>query len=106
MGRQGRILVVDDLESWRNQLVEALQNGGYHADAASSVAEAAGLLKMHLYHTLVLDIRMKEGDLSNQEGTDLLKELSKQGLSEAIKVIIITAYGTKERTREAFKEFE
>ena len=50
MGRQGRILVVDDLESWRNQLVEALQNEGYYADAASSVTEAVDLLKVHLYH--------------------------------------------------------
>lgn len=106
MGRQGRILVVDDLESWRKQLVETLQNVGYHADAASSVAEAAKFLKEHLYHALVLDVRMEHSDPTNKEGIELLRELNKQGLTKAIKIIIISAYGTKEQTREAFKDFE
>ena len=32
MDRQGRVLVVDDLESWREELVETLQHDGLHAD--------------------------------------------------------------------------
>jgi CheY-like chemotaxis protein len=106
MGRQGRILIVDDLESWRKQLVEALQNEGYLADAAASVAEAADFLKKHLYHALVLDVRMVHSDPTNKEGIDLLRELNKQGLTKAIKIIIISAFGTKEQTRAAFKDFE
>src|SRR5579884_489443 len=106
MDRKGRILVVDDLKSWREQLVEALQHAGYHTDAASSIAQAAMLLKEHLYHILVLDVRMQPSDPNNIEGIELLRELSQQGLTKAIKIIIISAYGTKEQTRDAFKEFE
>jgi CheY-like chemotaxis protein len=86
--------------------VEALQKEGYHADAADSIAEAARLLNARLYHVLVLDVRMKHGDPTNMEGIDLLRELKRQGLTKAIKIIVISAYGNKEQTREAFKDFE
>jgi len=39
MNRQWRVLVVDDLEQWREQLVETLQGDGYYTDSASSAAE-------------------------------------------------------------------
>jgi CheY-like chemotaxis protein len=106
MARQGRILVVDDLETWRKQLVEILQNAGYYADAAASVSDSADFLKRHLYHAILLDVRLDQNDPTNNEGIDLLRELNKQGLTKAIKIIIISAFGTKEQTREAFKEFE
>lgn len=105
MGK-GRILVVDDLKNWREQLVEALQHAGYYTNAASSIEEAATLLKERLYHVLVLDVRMESSDPNNIEGIELLRELNQQGLTKAIKIIIISAYGTKEQTRDAFKEFE
>lgn len=105
MGK-GRILVVDDQERWRRELVETLHGAGYEADAASSIGEAVQLLNTRLYHVLALDIRMNDQDISNQEGIDLLKELNRQGLTEAIKIIVISGYSTKEQTRDAFKDFE
>ena len=106
MNRQGRILVVDDLPKWREQLVEILQSEGYFADSASSVAEALEKLKETFYHVLVLDVRMVPADSSNIEGIDLLGELDKRGLSEAIKVIILSAYGNQKRMRLAFKDYK
>src|SRR5690348_2627689 len=105
MNRQGRILVVDDLEKWREQLVETLQRGGYYADSAASKNEALQQLDASFYHLLLLDVRLLDADPSNQEGIDLLEEMEKRDLNEAIKVIILSAYRTQERMRTAFKKY-
>ena len=107
MSRKGRILIVDDLENWREELVETLQRGGFHADSASITTEALERLNETFYHLLVLDIRMVEGDPNNIEGiTLLLHELDKRGLSEATKVIMLSAYGTPEHIRTTFRDFK
>src|SRR5437588_4888884 len=49
---------------------------------------------------------MVNTDPNNKEGIDLLGELDKRGLSEATKVIILSAYGTLERMRTAFKDYK
>src|SRR5437588_9925734 len=102
MNRQRRILVVDDLEKWRKQLVETLQREGFYADSASTATEALERLDETFYHLLLLDIRLVDANPNNQEGIDLLDELDKRGLSDATKVIILSAYGTKEQMRTAF----
>lgn len=102
MNRQGRILVVDDLEKWRKQLVETLQREGFYADSASTATEALERLDETFYHLLLLDIRLIDSEPTNQEGITLLDELNSRGLSDATKVIILSAYGTKEQMRTAF----
>ncbi len=104
MIRQGRVLVVDDLEQWREELVETLQRGGFEVDSASTATQALEQLNRSPYHLLVLDIRMVDADQSNTGGIELLDELDKRGLSEATKVIILSAYGTKEQMRMAFRD--
>src|SRR5579859_2813732 len=106
MDRQGRILIVDDQPKWRKELVEALQTEGFYVDSASSVADALEKLDKTFYHLLVLDVRMVPADSSNIEGIDLLGELDKRRLSEALKVIILSAFGTQERMRLAFKDYK
>src|SRR5579863_10034928 len=104
MARQGRALVVDNLETWREELVEILQRNGFHAESASTVTEALERLNESIYHVLIADIRMKETDESNIDGIHLLSELERGGLSEAIKVIMLSAYGTTEQMRSAFRD--
>src|SRR5258708_40219738 len=106
MKRQGRVMVVDDLAQWREQLVETLQRDGFYADAASTVAEVLQRLDETFYHLLLLDIRLIDADQSNKDGMDLLGELGKRGLGEAIKVIMLSAYGTKEQMRLAFRDYK
>src|SRR5437588_1315828 len=106
MNRQGRILVVDDLANWREQLVETLERDGFYADSVSTLAEVWNRLDETFYHVLVLDMRLVDDDPNNQEGIDLLRELDRHGLSEAIKVIMLSAYGTQERVRLAFKDYK
>src|SRR5436305_10504252 len=105
MNRQGRILVVDDLETWREELTEILQRGGFYVESASTVTEVLQRLNETFYHLLVLDIRLDEADQSNKNGIDLLGELDKQGMSESIKVIMLSARDTKEHIRTAFRDY-
>jgi DNA-binding response OmpR family regulator len=106
MLRQGRILIVDNLVQWCEELVETLQHHGFHADSASTVNEALERLNEHFYHTVVIDIRMNETDQSNKDGIELLSKMEKSGLSEATKVIMLSAYGTQEQMRLAFKDYK
>src|SRR5690242_16154870 len=106
MDRHGRILIIDNLEQWRNALVEILRSGEYLADSASTISEALNLLNQNFYHLLVADIRMEETDESNIDGMDLLRELDKRGLDEATKVIILSAYGTEDQMRTAFRDYK
>ncbi|MFL5624110.1 MAG: response regulator [Ktedonobacteraceae bacterium] len=106
MDRPGRILVVDNLEEWCKALVETLLYSGFHADSSSTVTEALERLNQSFYHILVIDIRMNETDQNNIDGIDLLRELDKRGLSEATKVIMLSAYGTIEQMRTAFREYK
>lgn len=102
MSKQGRILIVDNLLEWREELVETLQREGYYADSASTVAEALQHLKESFYHILVTDIRMNDIDQSNIDGLTLLDELERSGLSEATQVVMLSAFGTYKHMREAF----
>ncbi len=104
VNRKGRILIVDDQEHWRKALVEILERGGFHTDSASSTSEALECLQKYLYHLLVLDIRLVD-IAGNEEGMGLLGELERRGLSEATKVIMLSAYGTQEYMRTSFTEY-
>src|SRR6266566_1436461 len=103
MSKQGRILVVDDVEEWCEELVETLQHGGFYADSAATIERAFELLDETFYHVLVLDIRMDEKNPDNASGIDVLKELDRRGMSEATRVIMLSAHDTKEQVRTAFK---
>src|SRR6266702_2660123 len=106
MNRQARVLIVDDLEKWRKELAITLQREEFYTDSASTAAEVLERLNEALYHLLILDIRLEDSDPSNTEGIELLRELDKRGLSEATAVIILSAYGTQEQMRLAFKDFK
>ncbi len=106
MNKQRRILIVDDLENWREELVETLQRGGYYVDSATTTTEALTMLKETNYHVLVLDIRMDGADQSNIDGINLLRDLDSLGLSEATKVIMLSAFGTKDHMRTSFRDYK
>src|SRR5579875_972375 len=102
MSKQGRILIVDNLSVWCDELVETLWRVGYYADSVSTIADALDRLQASFYHVLVADIHMKDSDQSNIDGLALLAELEKSGLSEATKVIMLCGFGTRRKMRDAF----
>lgn len=104
--RKGRVLILDDELPWRKELTHLLQNKGYDAYAVATVQEVLAALKQDLYHVLILDINMQMNDVTDSQGLLLLKELAEHGLTEALQVIILSAFGNNERIRQAFKEFK
>lgn len=105
MTSQGRILVMDDEDKWRQELSNVLRRNGYTVDTVSTKAAALEHVQKKLYHLLVLDIRMVDPDESNIEGMDLLAELKRMNLLDAVEIIMLSAYGTKEQMREAFRRY-
>ena len=101
--KAGRVLVVDDIDTWREELVETLERGGYEVEGAATVAEAHEKLAEHLFHLVSLDLSMNGSD-SDRDGLELLVELKRKQVGKSIKVIMISAFGTQEDVRLAFKE--
>lgn len=107
MKRQGRVLVLDDEATWRNELVTILRAHGYHAEAVERVDHALERLRSELFHVVIIDICMSASEEENADagGLAMLEEMRQQGLNEATKVIMFSAYGTKEQMRFAFKDY-
>lgn len=102
MRKQGRILVVDDKQDWRDTAVETLRQAGFEAEAVGTLFQARSCLEQGLYHLLILDIRLDND--SNDDGLAFLRELDGQGLTDAIQVVMFSNYGTKEYMRETFRD--
>jgi CheY-like chemotaxis protein len=105
MSRQGRILIVEDEQRWRDALTSILRKGGFRTEAVGTIAEAVDCLKEEFYHLAILDIRMEDNfDPTDVEGMNLLRQLSEQGLTGGMGVIMLSGHGTKDQMREAFKQ--
>jgi len=104
MNRQGRILIVEDLEKWRDEVGASLRRAGFHVDAVASTAEALARMEGDFYHLMVLDIRMEESEPENEEGMELLRKLNEHG--EAMQIMVLSGHSTPEQMREAFRDFD
>jgi len=107
MNRQGRILIVENEQRWRNVLTSVLHKAGFQAEAVETTKQAWECLEEAFYHLAILDIRMEDdNDDTDTEGISLLRRLSAEGLTEAMSIIMLSAYGTKEQMREGFKNHD
>lgn len=108
--RQGRILIVDDELAWREELVEALREGGFHAEAVATIHQAQQKLTTLFFHLLIQDVRMDEGASTEGnpdiEGINFLRLLDEHGLRRSLAIIILSAYGTPELMRRAFAKHQ
>lgn len=105
MKRQKRALVLEDEQSWVDDLTEALESGGYQVVSAMTVEKAREQLGKGFYHLLSLDISMIEGDGSNEEGLKWLGELCGQGLNQSLVIIVLTGYPKKSSMRSTFSRY-
>ena len=85
MGKQSKILIVDDDENIRNTVKVILEDEGYFVDTAASGGEAIQKTQKTTYNIALLDIR-----LPDMEGVELLK-LIKEGVPRTRK-IMVTGY--------------
>ncbi len=89
-----RILLVDDEETIRYVLREALVSDGYSVDIAADAFQALDHFKLNQYDLIITDVKMH-----GMDGIQLIREIKKS--DSRIKVIMITAYGSLETVKEA-----
>ncbi len=106
MASQKKILVVEDLPSWQDLLTRTLARAGYEPHVAHSFSEAVVELKSAYYPLAIFDIRLVDREEDNVEGMTILDRLETLGLGDAMEKVMISAYGTREMMREAFKDHD
>src|SRR5450755_2809421 len=93
---KGSILVVDDEAEIREGLELLLSSEGYGVSSAET--GESGLVKLgeHPFDLLLLDVSLPDGN-----GLDLLREIRRR--DPHLSVVLITAYGSIDMARAAFK---
>lgn len=91
-----RILVAEDEELSRQNLVELLEGEGYEVKAVSDGKEAMEEFVRDKYHLVISDLRMPRAD-----GMEVLKFV-RELRSEAL-VVIVTGYGSVDSAVEAMR---
>jgi len=93
---RGTILVVDDEEEIREGLATLLKSEGF--DVASAGTGEAGLQRLedHPYDLMLLDV-----SLPDRNGLEMLREIRRR--DPYLSIILITAFGSIDMARAAFK---
>jgi CheY-like chemotaxis protein len=94
--RQARILVVDDDEHFRSLFTDLLQGWGYEVQDASDGVAALTLLKETAFDLLFVDLKMP-----GMNGIEVIREARE--VQPNARIIIVTAYGSKETAIEALQ---
>lgn len=103
---RGKVLVVDDDQRWRNTFERFLKAENYSVFLASTYQEAIDALEKKCFHLAIVDIRLVDWDKDNEEGLKILSYMKKKGLTDVIKSIVVTGFGTTDRQRRAFKDYD
>ena len=90
-----RVLVVDDVPDWRDQL-QAILKAEYEVTTVDSYEAALEVVKNREADLAIVDLRLNPTDENNRQGMDLLKVLAEY----RINAIVLTGYPERE-IREA-----
>src|SRR5580700_7431520 len=93
---KGSILVVDDESEIREGLELLLQTEGYHVSSAETAVSGLSRLEERPFDLMLLDV-----SLPDRNGIEMLKDVHRQ--DPHLPVVLITAYGSIEMARTAFK---
>src|SRR5579872_1692893 len=93
---KGSILVVDDETEIREGLEMLLTSEGYGVSSAETGASGLAKLEERPFDLLLLDV-----SLPDRNGLDLLREIRLR--DPQLSVVLITAYGSIDMARAAFK---
>ncbi|PYT93644.1 MAG: DNA-binding response regulator [Acidobacteria bacterium] len=93
---KGSILVVDDESEIREGLELLLKGEGYGVASADTGESGLAKLEEHPFDLLLLDV-----SLPDRNGLDMLKEVRRR--DPDLSVVLITAYGSIDMARAAFK---
>jgi DNA-binding NtrC family response regulator len=93
---KGSILVVDDEAEIREGLALLLGSEGYGVTSAGTGTEGLARLEEKPYDLLLLDV-----SLPDRNGLDILREVHRR--DPELSIVLITAYGSVDMARQAFK---
>jgi len=93
---KGSILVVDDESEIREGLELLLKGEGYGVSSAETGESGLAKLEEHPFDLLLLDV-----SLPDRNGLEMLKEIRRR--DPELSVVLITAYGSIDMARAAFK---
>ncbi|MFQ5613781.1 MAG: response regulator [Anaerolineae bacterium] len=94
-----RILIVDDVRDWRDQLHATLSRDGYKVSTAGTFQEALELLDYRQPELVIVDLRLSPTDENDRQGMTLLEELEQRHIN----AVVITGYGNQDLRRKAWK---
>ena len=92
--RQSRILVVDDEEIARTNVVHVMNKDGHEADTASNGAEALKKVESREYDLVITDLRMERMD-----GIRLLESIKR--VAPRTEIVMVTGYATVDSAVDA-----
>jgi DNA-binding NtrC family response regulator len=92
------ILIVDDEQSIREIMTDALERQGYRVKTAKDAEEALLCFEQTRFDLALVDMRMP----GKMDGLDLLREVHQRW--PAVVVIILTAYATMDTAIEAMRD--
>jgi DNA-binding NtrC family response regulator len=91
-----KVLIVDDDESMRFFLTEAMKKRGYEIEAVGDAEAAVEAVKKRTFDLVMMDIRLP--GMSGLDAIPLIKEQDPQST-----IIVMTAYGSKQLALDAMR---
>lgn len=109
MEKQPRALVIDDVAVWLDQLADLLEEAGYLVSRAVTREDAERHLSIHTFDLAVVDVNLTDaptdewGEPLDQQGMELIADIRSFAKKREMAIVIVTGYGTRKITRQAFK---
>lgn len=100
-----RILIIEDDPLWQKTLRDVLESQVAHVATAADLREASDLLDTRYFNVAIVDLSLEPGDGKDEQGMALLRQLRERGLDDTVRSIILSAYGTNKKVRDAFRDF-
>lgn len=98
------VLVVDDDNEYREIHERRLNNRVKKLVIVQNYNDALEQLQRQFFHVAVLDIRLVDSQEENVEGLRLAEALYNR--NEGTGIVIVSGYGTTDRSREAFRKYK
>lgn len=99
------VLLLEDDTLWVDSVREVIAPHVQSVHAATSLGEATALLDTHYFTVAIVDISLIGNDPKDSQGMEFLRMLADRKLNDVVSIIILSAYGDKERVRKAFRDF-
>ena len=99
------ILLLEDEQQWIDMLSGYLEDD-YEVCPATTLDEAEDWLNREAFRLALVDIRLIAHDSQDESGFEFIEELRTREILRDMSLIVVSAYGTVERARKAFKDYK